>query len=71
MFGTTLATTVAKSIAFCTVVLLDFTSAYTWDLAVPAIPSTIPFPWEVVEYSYSKPEKHFCVSDNKKKRSYK
>ena len=44
MFGTTLTATVAKSIAFYTVALLAFTSAYTQDLTVTPISSTTPFP---------------------------
>ena len=71
MFGTTLAAVVTKSIAFYTVALLAFPSAYTWDLEVLLIPSTTSFPWEDTEYSHSKPEKYFCVLDNKKKRKRK
>ena len=68
MFGTILAATVAKSIAFYTVALLAFISAYTRNLAVSPILSTTSFSWEVAGYSHLKPEKHFCVSENKKRK---
>ena len=66
MLCITLAGTAVKTIAFCTVAFV-FTSAYTRDLAVQPIPLTTSFPWEITGYSHSKPEKQFCVSDNRKR----